>query len=333
MNPGNTGNTGLCAGCRHARTVESARGSAFLLCLRSERDARYSKYPSLPVFECAGHETMDAGRFPATRGSAVLGVRSNDASIRERALSVIAESYWKPVYKYIRMRWNKSHDDAADLTQGFFERAIEKSYLAAYDPAKGRFRTFLRTCLDGFLANEHAAAKTQKRGGDFTFVSFDFQDAENELAIAGRSGSSGPGSSGPGSSGPGSSGPGGFASAAAAGYAEAPDAAFEREWLRALFQAAIEELRRRLDERGRTTAFRAFERYDLAGDDQSALTPRITYEDLGRELGIPATSVTNALSSCRRELREILMEKLRELTASDEEFRLEMRGLFGARSR
>ena len=55
--------------------------------------------------------------------------------------------------------------DAQDLTQGFFLRAFEKDFFAAYDPAKGRFRTFLRACLDRHLANEHDAARALKRGG------------------------------------------------------------------------------------------------------------------------------------------------------------------------
>lgn len=47
---------GLCAACAHARTITSARGSAFVLCGRSATDARYPKYPRLPVERCAGHE-------------------------------------------------------------------------------------------------------------------------------------------------------------------------------------------------------------------------------------------------------------------------------------
>ena len=56
-------------------------------------------------------------------------------------------------------------EDAQDLTQEFFTRAFEREYLSRYDPAKARFRTFVRTCLDGFLANEDKAAARLKRGG------------------------------------------------------------------------------------------------------------------------------------------------------------------------
>lgn len=48
---------GLCATCRHARRIESRRGSMFLLCARAASDARYPRYPRLPVLHCPGHET------------------------------------------------------------------------------------------------------------------------------------------------------------------------------------------------------------------------------------------------------------------------------------
>jgi hypothetical protein len=45
---------GLCAACRHARPVASARGSTFVLCDLSVSDARFPKYPRLPVVRCGG---------------------------------------------------------------------------------------------------------------------------------------------------------------------------------------------------------------------------------------------------------------------------------------
>jgi len=50
---------GLCASCAHALRVASARGSTFVLCERSQTDARYPKYPPLPVLRCDGHEPCD----------------------------------------------------------------------------------------------------------------------------------------------------------------------------------------------------------------------------------------------------------------------------------
>jgi len=49
---------GLCADCRFMRRMESDRGSVFYLCERSVTDARFPKYPRLPVLQCVGHEPL-----------------------------------------------------------------------------------------------------------------------------------------------------------------------------------------------------------------------------------------------------------------------------------
>jgi RNA polymerase sigma-70 factor (ECF subfamily) len=105
------------------------------------------------------------GAFPDTRLSAVQGAASEDTRERRAGWDRVVRSYWKPVYKYIRIRWRMSNEDAKDLTQEFFARAIERGYFARYDPARARFSTFVRTCLDRFLANEAQAAARLKRGG------------------------------------------------------------------------------------------------------------------------------------------------------------------------
>ena len=103
------------------------------------------------------------GRFPTTHGSAIVGVGSADSGERQRSFDTLVAAYWKPVYKYIRIRWHKSNEDAKDLTQGFFVQVMEKDYLRPYDPARARFRTFLRTCLEGFLSNRSAGLAWSSR--------------------------------------------------------------------------------------------------------------------------------------------------------------------------
>src|SRR5579864_8145542 len=102
-------------------------------------------------------------RFPETRRSAILDLASEDPARLAAASETLIAGYWKPVYKYIRVRWNQSNEDAKDLTQAFFTRVLEKQFFTAYDPAKARFRTYLRTCLDAFLSNESKAASRVKR--------------------------------------------------------------------------------------------------------------------------------------------------------------------------
>ena len=248
------------------------------------------------------------GRFPATRWSAVLAARSADAAERSRGLDQLISAYWKPVYKYIRMRWNKPREDAQDLTQGFFARVIEKGFFDRYDPGKARLRTFVRVCVDGMVANEAKAAGRLKRGGDAVHISLDFDSAETELGRAGAS----------------------FVTQDKPAMREiaSPDSMeefFEKEWVRSLFSVAVETLRGECERRGKQIHFRLFEIYDLEDSGDG----RTSYEHLARDFGIAVTDVTNHLSYVRREFRRIALEKLREMCASEDEFRREARAIFG----
>jgi hypothetical protein len=53
---------GLCATCEHARRIESARGSTFILCGLSATDRRFPKYPRLPVVRCDGYVSVGVGK-------------------------------------------------------------------------------------------------------------------------------------------------------------------------------------------------------------------------------------------------------------------------------
>jgi RNA polymerase sigma factor (sigma-70 family) len=234
--------------------------------------------------------------FPLTRYSVVLGAASPDADTRQRAFSSLVEAYWKPVYKYVRLKWQASSDEAEDLTQGFFARAFEKDFFRPYDPAKARFRTFLRTCLDGFIANERKAAGRLKRGGAVQLVALDFETAEGELRQ--------------------------HDIAVPADMEEY----FEREWARSVLALSVDRLRAHYAAAGREKYFRVFERYDL---DPTTSGERVTYADLAHEIGAQPTDVTNYLAAARRQFRAIVLDRLRELTATDDEFREEARRLLG----
>jgi RNA polymerase sigma factor (sigma-70 family) len=233
-------------------------------------------------------------KFPITRQSAVLAARSQNQIERSRAIETIVASYWKPVYKYIRIKWHESNEDAKDLTQAFFTKALEKSFFQDYDPAKAGFRTFLRTCIDHFVANERKAAKRLKRPGSAQHLSLDFESADREFREHQMS------------------------------PAMTTEEYFEREWLRSLFSLAVESLRRECRDRGKALQFELFEIYDLEDNER-----RLTYDQLAVRLNISVSNVTNYLSFSRREFKRIVLEKLRELTANDDEFRREAQKLLG----
>jgi RNA polymerase sigma factor (sigma-70 family) len=235
--------------------------------------------------------------FPPTRHSVVRATADADPDVRRDAFGRLVASYWKPIYKYLRFRWSRSPEEAEDVTQGFFATAMEKQWLAGFDPDRARFRTFLRTCLDGYVMNEQRAAGRLKRGGGVREDSLDFVEAERELALQDRS------------------------------AAADPEAFFEQEWVRALFGEAVALLRERYG-KPHALRFGLFERYDLATLDEDA---RPGYRELAAELGITVNDVTNHLAAARRDFRAIVLDLLRATTGSEEDAREELRALFRGR--
>jgi RNA polymerase sigma factor (sigma-70 family) len=215
-------------------------------------------------------------KFPVTNHSAIVAARSDDEIVRRRAFDTILNSYWKPVYKYVRLKWQAGNEDAKDLTQGFFANAFEKNHFASYDAAKASFQTFLRTCLDGFVANERKAGQRLKRGGDMDHYQLDFAAAEHELA------------------------------AHASATTLSPEEFFHREWVRSMFTMAVEAFRERCIESGRLVHFQLFERYDLNDEN-------VSYASLAKEFGLDVTTVNNYLAAARRDFRRIVLERMRDV--------------------
>jgi hypothetical protein len=245
--------------------------------------------------------TQAADKFPLTRWSVIEAARSDDRGERERALEALFATYWKPVYKYIRLRWNRPADDAQDLTQGFFVELLERHLLLHYEPAKSRLRTYLRICVDSFVMNHDKAQHRQKRGGNAIHVALDFESAEGELHRVAMD-------------------------VACIPSSVSLEEFFEKEWIRSLFALTVEDLRKLCEARGRPKTFQLFEEYDLDGVEP------ISYEMLAAKYGIPVTDVTNGLAWARREFRRIVLDRLREICGSYDEFQREVLAVFGKRA-
>lgn len=165
------------------------------------------------------------GQFPSTQLSLL---EAATAGLPNDALERVIALYWKPVYRFIRIKFRKDNEDAKDLTQSFFTTALERDFFVRFDPAKASFRTYLRMAVERFAANQHAAANRQKRGGEVTF------EPVEEQAVT----------------------------------TESPEQAFEREWQRQLFALAIEDLRAHCEASGKQIQFQIFDAYDLAGGER-----------------------------------------------------------------
>jgi RNA polymerase sigma factor (sigma-70 family) len=161
--------------------------------------------------------------FPPTQNDALAAVCDGDA----RALETLASIYWRPVYSYLRLRWRRPHEEAADLAQEFFADVVEKEILARFDPARARLRTFLRACVDGLVSNHDRAAARRKR-------TFDFESVREEIIESEVAGS--------------------------------PEELFEKEWARAVFATALRRLRDECAKAGKSAHYALLERYDLAGE-------------------------------------------------------------------
>jgi RNA polymerase sigma factor (sigma-70 family) len=244
----------------------------------------------------SSHRAGSGSAFPLTRFSVVQATGSDDPGIRQEAWDALIRSYWKPVYKYVRIKWNTDASDAQDLTQEFFARAIDAGFFQRFDPARARFRTYLRVCLHGFVANEHKAASRKKRGGEYHLLPLDFQSAEGELMQAQIPADTD------------------------------PEEYFRQESVRCLFGLAVNALRAHCEATRRPTLFALFERYDLAPPERM---DRPTYQQLADELGLTVTQVTNQLATVRREFRRIVLDQLRAISGSEAEFRLEAVELLG----
>jgi len=101
--------------------------------------------------------------FETTRWSLVLAAAGNDSQARE-ALSSLCQTYWYPLYAYLRRR-GLDAEDARDLTQGFLTSLIERQDFEGLRQDRGRFRAFLLASLKHYLSNWSARERTQKRGG------------------------------------------------------------------------------------------------------------------------------------------------------------------------
>lgn len=233
-----------------------------------------------------------AWRFASTRWSIVAAAGRRESPEASAALAVLCRTYWYPLYAYARRRLAQV-DDAQDLTQEFFARMLEKDYLQAADPQRGKFRSFLLTAFQRFLAKEHARAGAQKRGGQHRVLSLDMQEGERSY----RHEPADP---------------------------ITPETLFERRWAVALLDQALTRLRKELTQAGKERLFEALKGTLTAdGADEP-------YERIGRGLGLSTGAVKTAAHRLRQRYQELLRAEVAQTVASPDAVEDELRDLFAA---
>jgi RNA polymerase sigma factor (sigma-70 family) len=225
--------------------------------------------------------------FSTTHWSVVLAAGQQKSPEAAQALEKLCRTYWQPLYVYVRRR-GYNPDDAQDLTQQFFALFLEKEGFSLADPDRGKFRTFLLTAIQHFLADEWKRAHRAKRGGGARVVSLDTQAAEERCR---------------------------------AGLAEAlpPDRAYERCWAITLLEQVLSSLRGQYLQAGKGRLFEALEDF-LWGPDASMSYARVA-EELDMTEGAVRVAVHRLREHYRDRLRAEVAHTVDQPGSVDEELR------------
>src|ERR1051325_8519637 len=203
--------------------------------------------------------------FAETAHDMVAGLRNPNGPEHKKAFEDFCRRYWKPAYAYVRAAWAKGNEEAKDLTQAFFLWLAEGDALRRFEPERGSLRKYLRVLLRSFVGHHETALGRLKRAGGAAPVSLDAGPSElEELVPDPRS--------------------------------PDPEASYERVWRRTVLQHAIQHLRQRFVDEGRTATFLLFSDYDLSPEGV-----RPTYRDLGARYHLDESEVKKRLADMREE--------------------------------
>ena len=226
--------------------------------------------------------------FATTRWSLILDAADAGSPRQDVALATLCETYWPPVYAFIR-RSGKSPDDARDLTQMFFVRVLEKGFFGEADRSRGRFRSFLFSSVRHFLANQHDWAVAHKRGGGAPMLSLEFDDGERRYNLE----------------------PADEAT---------PERAYERGWAQAVLDKAMSRVQERYESSGRGDLFARLKPY-LTGDEPGS------YAELAAAGGGTPGQLRVAVHRLRQDYGRALRETIGETVARPEEIDEELKHL------
>ena len=232
----------------------------------------------------------ERGPFVTTHWSAVVAAGRSDSSRAQAALASLCESYWYPLYAYVR-RQGYSPEDAQDLTQAFFARLLEGQWIGRADREKGKFRSFLLSALKCFLSDEWDRARAKKRGGGVSPLPLQFDTAETRY-----------------------------------GHEPAdhttPEQLYERRWALALLEEVLRRLAQEYTQDGKANAFAELNPC-LVGDRAA-----LPYAELAAKLGLSESAVKSIAHRMRLRYRELLREEIANTVDNPAEVDEELQYLF-----
>ena len=236
--------------------------------------------------------------FAPTHWSVILAASRSEAEpeLARAALARLCQTYWAPLYSFVRSRGHSVHD-AQDLTQSFFAYLIQHKIYARADPARGKFRSFLLASLKNFLGHAYDREKTLKRGGAFNFVPLDEARAEAAESL--------------------------FQTHFAANSAPDEDRLFDKSWAEAVVGAAMERLEAEQKAEGKENLFGKLRSFLTGSAD-----PLPTYEELAARLNLTASTLRSQVTRLRARYRHFLRAEVRQTVESDADIDGELRELF-----
>jgi DNA-directed RNA polymerase specialized sigma24 family protein len=230
--------------------------------------------------------------FPTTHWSRVIRAVDAASPDAQVALESLCAVYWYPLYAFIRHRGH-APDAAADLVQGLFAHILEHNTLAAADPRRGRFRTFLLAVCRHFLADQSDERLARKRGGGRKFISIDTSNAESRYR-------------------------------AEPADALTAERLFEHAWALAMLERVLGILRQEYEQAGKGTLFQGLEP-SLAGGPGGQ-----HFAAIAKALGMTAGAVQTAAHRLRRRYRELVRDEIASTIDDPAEIDAEIRDLFAA---
>ena len=220
----------------------------------------------------AGRSLPESGRdFRTTHWSIVVLAGQPPSEEAAQALETLCRSYWYPLFAYLRRRGYTVHQ-AEDLTQAFFSQLLARNSLAAADPERGRFRTFLLSSLENFLANEWNREQARKRGGGCAFISLDYVKEQEQRPLE-------------------------------PGHDLNPERLYERRWAEAVLARVLERLRHEFDGA-------SVKRFEVLKPFLTELKGASSYANAARDLGLTEQAVKSAIYRLRQRWRELMREEI-----------------------
>lgn len=251
---------------------------------------RTSSHADLPGTTSTGLKPLHGAAFVTTHWSVVVTAGRTDTTRARDALAKLCQTYWFPLYLYVRRRGH-SPEDAQDLTQEFFARLLERNWVASADQEKGRFRTFLLTAMNRFLADEWDKARAQKRGGGVPAVPLQFDTAETRYGVEPADNTT-------------------------------PEKSFERRWALTLLEAVLKRLQAEYESQGKADLFAALNPC-LVGERTTQ-----PYAALATSLGTSEAAVKSAVHRLRQRYRQLLRDEIAHTVDGLAEVDEELRHLF-----